>query len=195
MNSLNFGETGACNTASWQILCWDLEQSLPCGALVTTTIGDRLLYGLVIDQSIHTDHASHSMASFALPPAQLRQQHPEIFAFLKRTARCIAVGYQYENGVLHVLPPEPPRPHAFVQLATSEQVRLFFQCPDFLSILFAQQEIANIDELLLAILVRLKEQQLLEQFIEPFIEQYSLLIGNDYRRLKLFLQRAERITI
>ena len=54
--------------------------------------------------------------------------------------------------------------------------------------------IGNIDELLLAILQQHVALNILsEDSLDNFMQRYSLLIGNDYRRIKLFLQRAQPI--
>ena len=54
--------------------------------------------------------------------------------------------------------------------------------------------IGNIDELLLAILKQHMALNILsEDSFDNFMQRYSLLIGNDYRRIKLFLQRAQPI--
>ena len=54
--------------------------------------------------------------------------------------------------------------------------------------------IGNIDELLLAILKQHVMLNILsEDSLDNFMQRYSLLIGNDYRRIKLFLQRAQPV--
>ena len=85
--------------------------------------------------------------------------------------------------------------------------RAFFGIPDltnseglhtnavygFLNILFNQQsQIANFDELLLAIIKKLHEKKCLNKTnLYDFIETLSILYKNDYQRLKIFLQRIQ----
>lgn len=54
----------------------------------------------------------------------------------------------------------------------------------------------NEDELILAIIKNLTKQNLLSsEKKDILIETYSLLIGNDYKRIKLFLERVQNIVI
>jgi hypothetical protein len=76
-----------------------------------------------------------------------------------------------------------------------ELTKQFFSSPRYLDILFGlSSQIFNLDELLLATLKHQAALKLLsEKRISDFIQSFSLLTGNDYRRLKLFLQRVEPI--
>ncbi len=91
------------------------------------------------------------------------------------------------------MPPEPPLIHSFIAPATLEQSRLFFSQNKYLNLLFgANNLIPNLDELLLALLKAQNDQNSLKNDrLSDFMQTYSLLTGNDYRRLKLFLQRIE----
>jgi hypothetical protein len=78
----------------------------------------------------------------------------------------------------------------------NEVVANFFKEPFYLHILFKfLNQNPSFDELLLAILNKLSSQNILtQQMLDDFYQTLSLLTGNDYRRLKLFLKRVERIT-
>ena len=76
-----------------------------------------------------------------------------------------------------------------------ELSRQFFFNNSYLQVLFsAGQNIGNLDELLLALF---KQQTLLKiltpEKIQEIMQTYCLLIGNDYRRLKLFASRVQTI--
>jgi hypothetical protein len=69
----------------------------------------------------------------------------------------------------------------------------FFANHNYLHTLFAQSnQVSNLDELLLALIKHQQMQNILsENSLDIFMRRYALLIGNDYRRTKLFLQRVE----
>jgi len=55
-------------------------------------------------------------------------------------------------------------------------------------------QIINVDELLLALIRQHAELGIMgQEKIKQFVDKFSLLTGNDYRRLKLFLQRVEGV--
>ena len=128
--------------------------------------------------------------------AELKEEHPQIFEFLKTTFRVHVLGYiNHNDSLLYMLPPKPCKIHSFVSNCTKIETERFFSNTDFLHLLFAfQQNINNLDELLLAILRQLEEHKLLtREKLHEFSNTFSLLTGNDYRRLKLFLSRAQNI--
>ena len=126
---------------------------------------------------------------------ELMAEQPQIFEFLKTTFDCITLGYQEKGKIHYLMTPEPPKIHTFVLPVDRELYQQFFASEQFLHVLFGlAHQIINIDELLLAILRNLSELDLIsEEKINKLVESFSLLTGNDYRRLKLFLGRAEKI--
>lgn len=175
---------------SWQ---WDV---LPFfGSLIT--VSHREITQVAIVNAIHTGSSdpSRSPLPYQKTEEELRQEQPQIFAFLKTTFTCIPLGYFDKGRVRYQLPPQPPNIHTFVQPASSELSKQFLAHPYYLHVLFGlASQILYMDELLLALL----EQQASTGILTPervttMVETISLLSGNDYRRLKLFLQRAQPI--
>ena len=124
---------------------------------------------------------------------ELKKEQPQIFSFLKTTFSCITLGFQEKGSLHYMLAPEPPKIHALIRPADDEEFRCFFATEQYLHVLFAASAtVFNLDELLLALLQR---QALLHALspgkLQAFLDTYSLLTGNDYRRLKLFLQRVQ----
>ena len=100
------------------------------------------------------------------------------------------LGFSEHDVMLYNRAPEPPKIHAFVSHATPLEYKRFFTCHNYLHILASTQLTESFDELILGLLRNAHQQKLLDQTkLESFIEIYSLLIGNDYRRLKLFIER------
>jgi len=118
---------------------------------------------------------------------ELKAEQPQIFEFLKTTFEVKVLGYKQENKIFYLLPPTPAKIHAFTYNSSPDLTKTFFRNPDFMHLLFSSQNTINhFDDLLLAIFNEFDESSL-----GAFCDKFSLLTGNDYRRLKLFLQRAE----
>lgn len=177
---------------SWQ---WNFFPRF--GALVYVEDDDRLILGVVVHIQTGSMDPMRYPFPFQKTEEELRLEQPQIFEFLKTTFRVQVLGYYKRDTqkIYYQLAPKPSRIHAFVQECPLDIFELFFNNMLFLDLLFAfQSNITNVDELLLAILVQLHECGLLNQEkVYAFCQQFSLLSGNDYRRLKLFLKRVEHI--
>lgn len=132
---------------------------------------------------------------------ELRAQQPQIFEFLKTTFNVQIVGYREKSADAtidrwrYLLPPAPCKIHAFVAPADLEVEDSFFTCADYLHPLFSSaQTLPLFDELLLAIVKERAQRKAIDQlFIDDFCQTFTLLTGNDYRRLKSFLKRLEAL--
>jgi hypothetical protein len=179
---------------SWE---WDFFPNF--GSLVYVQDQEYLTLGCVI----HIQTGSMDPMRYPFPyqktEAELIAEQPQIFEFLKTIFKVQILGSVKKNTlnqkVLYMLPPKPCKIHAFVGTSPLPIQSLFFENPDFLHILFAfAHNVQNLDELLLAILRQQADQKILTQHkLEQFLHTFSLLTGNDYRRLKLFTQRIEHI--
>lgn len=175
---------------SWQ---WDIFPSF--GSLVTVKTKKRTLIAVV--HHIQTGSMDPNRYPFAYQKTEeeLMAEQPQIFSFLKTTFSCLVLGYQEKGAIHYTLSPEPPKIHSFIQHADHDIMKSFFYQDIYLHILFAAiNQIQNIDELLLAMLKQQKNLGILsEQKLHQLINTFSLLTANDYRRLKLFLQRTQNI--
>ncbi len=173
--------------------CWQWDDFPAFGELVTIQSGTRTLFGIV--HQVHT--GSMDPVRYPFPyqktEAELLAEQPQIFEFLKTTLQCITAGYLENNKIYYLVSPEPPKIHSFVNHTQAELSRRFFADPGYLHLIFGQGAmIQGLDELLLALLKQQAALNIINQnMIEKFVDSFSLLTGNDYRRLKLFLQRAE----
>jgi hypothetical protein len=176
--------------------CWQWDKTPQFGSLVTVEDGKRTIFALVYQIQTGSMDPVRYPFPYKKTHEELLAEQPQIFEFLKTTFCCISLGYSQNGRVFHLMPPEPPKIHSFVSLASSEQYREFMAKNGYLPLIFAfSGTIGNLDELLLAIL---KNQAQIGDGLKPdkmadFIETYSMLTGNDYRRLKLFLQRAQAL--
>jgi len=193
MSNKPFAEVIESSLRGWLAQSWEWNRFPSFGSLVTIETKKRQFFGIVHQiQTGSMDPMRHPFP-YQKTEEELLQEQPQIFEFLKTTFSCLTLGYLEDQKFTYLLAPEPPQIHSFVSMATKESTIRFFSNEQYLHLIFnAANQLFNLDELLLAML---KQQFALDvlnaQKISHFIETFSLLTGNDYRRLKLFLQRVE----
>lgn len=188
-----FAEIIESSLTGWLAQSWQWDDFPAFGSMVTITTKKRVLFGIV--HQIKTGSMDPVRYPFAYQKTEeeLLAEQPQIFEFLKTTFSCLVLGYREAGKIMYQLAPEPPKIHAFVEPIENDLFKEFFYSNRYLHVLFGlSNQVVNLDELLLAILKQLEKYNILsKEKIEQFIEAFSLLNGNDYRRLKLFLQRVE----
>ncbi len=192
-----FAEVIESSLPSFLAQCWEWDDFPSYGSLVTVESGDELLLGTVSELSTGSMDPMRYPFPYKKTEEELKAEQPQIFEFLKTSFRVHIVGYQEKNSgkVNYLLPPKPAKIHGFVRECDATLAKRFFSQPEYLHLLFGfESQTGSLDELLLAILKHLKNAQLLdEKALDAFCKTFSLRTGNDYRRLKLFLQRVQTI--
>jgi hypothetical protein len=187
-----FAEVIESSLHTWKAQSWQWDRFARFGSLVTINTPERTIFGIVHNIETGSLDPVRTPFPFQKTEEELLREQPQIFAFLQTTFTCLTAAYQENSILLYQWAPEPPKIHAFVSEATQQQYELFFSDEQYIHILFGlSHQILNLDELLLAMFKNLSDQKLLDQRrLSNIIETFSLLTGNDYRRLKLFLQRV-----
>ena len=195
MNRAPFAEIIESSLQSFLGQCWQWNQTPAFGSLVAIEGKNRTIFGVIYQIETGSMEPGRYPFPYQKTHEELLAEQPQIFEFLKTTFRCISLGYEQKGTVYYLMPPEPPLIHSFIAPATPEQIRLFFAQNKYLNPLFgAGSLIPNLDELLLALLKAQNDQNLIKNArLNDFLQIYSLLTNNDYRRLKLFLARIEGI--
>jgi hypothetical protein len=191
-NNKPFAEIIESSLIGWSAQSWDWQIAPEFGSLLTIDSKQRILYGIVHDVRTGTLDSSRYPFAYQKTEDELLREQPQIFEFLKTTFSCITVGYEQEGQIIYQLAPEPAKIHSFVTRANQALQEKFFKQESYLHLIFGAAALStHIDELILAILKTITDAQLLTtERLEKFFETFSLLSGGDYRRLKLFLQRA-----
>ena len=176
--------------------CWQWDNFPTFGSLVHVDGKEQIIFGCVTDIQTGSMDPLRYPFPYQKTEEELHKEQPQIFEFLKTTFKVQILGYidkKDSSRVLYLLPPKPCKIHAFIHSSLPETQQLFFQKFDFLNLVFAfAHQIPSIDELLLVIIQHLSQQKMLSQEkLDQFCQKFSLLTGNDYRRLKLFFQRIE----
>lgn len=194
-NNKPFAEVIESSLRGFTAQCWEANMVPKFGSLVMVEQENAhprtTIIGLV--HSIKTgsaDPARH-ITPYKKTHEQLRKEHPQIFAFLKTTLSCCVLGYGQSGKIQYQLAPKPVSVHSFVTPITPEVGKLFFSSTLFMHLLFhAVDEFFNIDDVIVALVQYAVTQKFCKtSFLQDTIEQFSLLSGNDYQRLRLFVQR------
>jgi hypothetical protein len=195
--SAPFAEVMQSNLNHFIAQSWQWDHFPDFGSLVQVQSGEITIFGCVTQINTGSMDPMRYPFAYQKTEQELRAEQPQIFEFLKTTFDCLILGYQAasRDRFEYLLPSKPCKMHAFVQEVKMSVAGQFFASPLFLPLLFASQtSISNLDELLLSILRLLKKEKILNKTVfGQFYESMSLLSGNDYRRMKLFLQRAEHV--
>lgn len=187
-----FAEVIESSLSYWLAQCWQWDKPPHFGSLVTIEQPPRTIFGLVYQVKMGSMDPMRYPFPYQKTEQELRAEQPQIFEFLKTTFSCICVGYKQAATISYLQTPEPPKIHAFVAQSSQDHYKEFFSSTRYLPLLFNNaSQIGALDELLLALFKHQQELGLLtkERFNES-MQVFSLLTGNDYRRLKLFLQRV-----
>ncbi len=189
-----FAEVVASTLTQYTAQCWNWDQSPAFGSLVCVNNKNTILYGMVTNLETGSSDPQRLPFPYQKTEEELRAHHPQIFEFLRTTFTVSVVGYKTTDGFLeHTLPPHPACIHQFVAPASTQECADFFATPYFLSVLL-NNNAANplLDELLISVLRRIINTDLLSPTLfEDYYHTLTLLLGNDYRRLKILLQRIQ----
>lgn len=187
-----FAEIIESSLATCMAQCWNWEEMPSFGSLVTLHEEDQTILGIVSNIQTGSMDANRYPFPYKKTHAQLRQDHPQIFEFLKTTFTLNIVGSITQSAIRYALPHKPARIHTFVAPASAQTAQHFFSTAAFLPLLFATVASPQVaDELFLAIIDTLAGANMLNlAAFEEYYQTFSLLTNNDYRRLKLLLQRV-----
>ena len=188
-----FAEVTESSISSWRAQCWQWDVLPAHGSLLAVQQGTRTIYGIVHGITTGPLDAQRTVFAYKKTEEQLKQEHPHIFELLASTISCITLGYKEDTLVRYQMAPVPPKIHAFVTSPSEQELQLFFKDEQYLHTLFAHADtLVSLDDLLLALIEQMiRSNSISKQGFARFINTFSLLTANDYRRLKLFLQRVQ----
>ncbi len=191
MNNKPFAEVIESSLQHWLAQSWQWDHFPSFGSLVAIEQKPSTLIGIVSDIKTGSMDPGRYPYPYKKTQEELLKDQPQIFEFLKTTFSCIALAHYHKGRLYHTPPPQPAKIHAFVAPLAPDLLKRFFSSHHFLHTLFAQCT-DQVDRLLIALLAQQKEHALLKQeTFHLFMQSYSLLTGNDYRRIKLFVQQAQ----
>jgi len=192
-NNKAFSEIIESSLQGFVAQCWQWDDFPSFGELITIESGKQTIFGLVHQIQTGSMDPVRYPFPYKKTEEELKKEQPQIFEFLKTTFSCITVGYQEKGKLFYLSCPKPPKIHAFACHTDIETSKNFFADLRYLNLLFGQGgQLCCMDELLLALIKQQKNLGIMKpEKISAFVDMFCLLTGNDYRRLKLFLQRAQ----
>ncbi|MBU1007975.1 hypothetical protein KKA53_02765 [Candidatus Dependentiae bacterium] len=196
MDNKPFAEVIASSLDTFTAQCWQWDEFPPFGSLVQVEGEDPTILGCVTSVQTGSMDPLRYPFPYKKTEGELQAEQPQIFEFLKTIFTVNVMGsHDRSKKVRYMLPSRPSKIHAFIQSCSPELATKFFSSPDFLYLLFSSSAtITHFDDLLLAIFEQLgNKKKLTPSIINTFCQTLSLLTGNDYRRMKLFLKRLENI--
>jgi len=190
-----FAEIVESNLNSWCGKSWQWDVIPSFGSIVSIKSQTRNIYSIVYHIQTGSSDPNRTVMSYQKTEEELRKDQPQIFEFLETKFSCITIAYEEQGEIFYQIAPNPPKIHEFVWPTTIDERTVILSNEQYLQLLFNYSNATfSLDELLLAILKTSSDQNILKAAIfEKFIKMFSLLTNNDYRRLKLFLQRAKNI--
>lgn len=188
----SFAEVIQSSLHSFTAQSWNWDYFPTFGSLVTVNTEKRTLFGIVYAVQTGSSDAGRYPFTFQKTEEELQAEQPQIFEFLQTTFSCLIVGFLEKEELIYQMGPEPAKMHAFVNHATATENLRFFSSHLYLHLIFNAPEITVADELILSFLKTKKELGLLtEESLLAFIETISLTTGDDYRKLKILMNRAQ----
>jgi len=191
------GEVVHSTISQWTTQAWDYDCYPEFGSVICLQDDKIQTFGLVYFIKTGSDDPVRQVFAFQKNPAELVQEQPQIFACLKTSFSAIPLGYEQDRRLIYALPSRPPKLHSFVRLADVAELQKLLAGSGCVHALFSQyQKIEYFEELLLAFLRYLEQYNLVSRsLLMQISEQLSLVTANDYRRLKMFMDRARDIKI
>jgi len=190
-----FAEIVESNLSTWCGKSWQWDVVPSFGSIVCIKSTARTIFSIVYDIQTLSSDPNRTVMTYQKTEQELRRDQPQIFEFLETKFNCINIAYLENEVMLYQIAPEPPKIHNFIWPTTSDERTNILSNEQYLQVLFNYSNSTfSLDELLLAILKSSSDEKILKVHVfEKFIKMFSLLTNNDYRRLKLFLQRAKNI--
>lgn len=150
---------------------------------------NRTILAIVFNIFTYCIEPNRRPTAYGLSIEELQEEQPQIFELIKTAFQATIVGF-YEDGTYHQFsPPHPPALHSFVYLCSEEELRKFTEDRDFLRNIIATGK-GQPDELIISFIRKAwlayeKDQK----FLIDFGKELSLLLKDDYDRLKSIMKR------
>jgi hypothetical protein len=179
--------------------CWSFDAVPAFGSLCSIALEEthpRTTVFAVIHQiqTGSTDPTRH-ITPYQKTHQELREQHPQIFAFLKTTFSCTVLGYAQSSKMHYEVAPRPVPVHSFITPVDFDQGKLFFASLQFVHLLSnATEQMGSIDDVLIALTSQAIEHKFAKStLVKDMVDHVSVLAKNDYHRLRLFAQRMSAL--
>ena len=183
------GEVIEASSTGFVAQCYELYQSPPLGSLVKT--GE--IYGIVYNAttaSIESGRRPIARGKDEASEEEIFRSSPQLEKLLRSEFCVVVVGHRNNDRICQYLPPDPARIHSFVYRCTSDEVKEFSRCLDFLTLLASAKLPAPVDELVAASLRQMSQvQEDPNRFLVAAGKELAVLLSGNYQVLKSILGR------
>ena len=193
----DLGEVVYSTISQWTTRAWQWDCYPEFGSVVRLQSDHTTIFGVVYYIKTGSEDPTRQAFAFGQDQKTLKQNQPQVFAFLSTDFSAVPLAYQQQSRLVYAMPPRPPQIHAFVRLASVDELAVLLAGHGCVHALFSQySKIEYFEELLLAFLRYLEQNNLVsKKLLMQISEQLSLATANDYRRLKMFMDRVGDIKI
>jgi len=189
-----FAEVIESSLAHYRAQSWDYTVVPPYGSLIVAEYAGYVTYAVVYASATGSDDQVRQVQAYQKTQLELMQDQPQIFALLRTSLSAVVIGYKNIDTIQFRLPPVPVPLHTFVRYATVDELRLCVPIANYLHLLFAQASYIPIEQLVLALVGQLKQQQLIDSdTLCAVLHTYLQLSGNDYAHVRFFARQLEMV--
>lgn len=194
--SARVGEVVEASTVELTAQCYRLDGAPPFGSLVRVGDGQLEIFAIVARVSTGSLDAGRRVmprGAEERDEAALFEHNPELAALLRTELQALIVGFRdAAGGILHRLPPHPPRLHGFVNACDGGELRTFTERLDYLAALVSTTARVPSDELIGAALrhaAAVREDP--RAYLLAAGKRLALLLASDVQRLGAILRVAQ----
>jgi hypothetical protein len=191
--STKIGEIIESSSTEFNAQCYELHNVPSLGSLVKVTTPMEEIFGIVSQSgtaSIEPGRRPVARGKDEISEEAVYQSSPQLMQLLRSEFQVLVVGHRINGKTFQYLPPRPAHIHAFVHVCSSEEVKLFSQSFDFLSILVNNRLQIGVEELIAASLREMSRAQTdPHAFLITAGKALTAILSDDYHRLKTILAR------
>ncbi len=173
--------------------CYELEGVPALGSMVKTRGKEGDIYGIVYTSATHSIEPGRRITARghkAASDADIFKENPQLAKLLCSDFHALVVGHKHGKAVYQYLPPSPASVYAFVYSCKPDEVRLFTQSLNFLSLLLDSKLPVATDEVIAAFLrYASRAHPTPQDFLVGAGKELAWLLSNDIRRLDSILKR------
>lgn len=181
------------SSAEFVAQCYQLEQAPPLGSLVKTKDILCEIYAIVYNVETHSLDPGRRVVARGEgmeTEEEIFRANPQLAKLLATDFKALVVGHRQGDGLYHYLPPKPAPIHGFVYVCQLEEVGLFAQSLDFLSLLVDARLSISVDEVIAACLrCASRAYPDSEAFLIKAGREMARLLSGDTQRLNSVLKR------
>ncbi len=185
MNSFQIGYLLRSSTTGFTVGCSVAQLDLPAfGALVRAPLEDGYqVYGLIYDIHIDDDGLVRQLVTAGnVSEEVIRDNRERRIVPVEMSA--LAVGYEEDGSIRHLLPPRPPLSLDVIHLCTPEEISRFIAAGRFgyFRLILRAQD-APLGELLAAHLLDVQRKTNRSDWVESAARELIVLLRDDYSTL------------